>query len=118
MISGTKKEELYKNAFLFVSPSRAEAIGIVNLEAARHKTPVITSFNTGLDKGWASNGGMLINPNEDELTKALNKALDWSDEVRNRNGQKLYNFVKKNYSWEERITDLAKLYRHIIKIKS
>lgn len=114
MISGNKKEELYKNAFLFVSPSRAEAIGIVNLEAARFKTPVITSYNTGLDKGWASNGGMLINPNENELTEALNTALSWTEEERNYNGQKLFNFVKKNYSWEERIIDWIKLYKQII----
>lgn len=117
MMSGNKKEELYKNAFLFVSPSRAEAIGIVNLEAARFKTPVITSFNTGLDKDWALNGGMLINPNENELTKALNTALNWTNEERNNNGQRLFNFVKMNYSWEERIIDWLNLYEQIIERK-
>lgn len=114
MVSGNIKEELYKNAFLFVSPSSTEAIGIVNLEAARFKTPVITSFNTGLDKDWASNGGILITPNENELVKALQTALNWTNEERNNNGQKLYSFVKKNYSWEQRISDWVNLYKQMI----
>lgn len=114
MVSGTEKEALYKNAFLFVSPSKTEAIGIVNLEAARFKTPVITSFNTGLNKEWSSNGGMLISTNENDLTKALNTALNWSNEERNYNGKKLFDFVKMNYSWEERIADWLNLYKQIV----
>src|SRR5690606_25349030 len=36
------KNELYKNCWVFASPSHSEVIGMVNLEAAMCKTPVLT----------------------------------------------------------------------------
>ena len=83
---------------------------MVNLEAAILKTPVITTYQTGLDKEWNANGGQLINPDIDELTTALEHALSWSVQEREQNGQKLHLFVRNNYSWEERFKDWLALY--------
>ena len=101
-IYGPEKYKLYANAKAFVAPSYSEAIGMVNLEAALCKTPVITSFSTGINPEWNNNGGLMINPELDQLTNALNQVNNWSDPERNDRGLKLSEFVKNNYSWEKK----------------
>jgi len=96
------KYNLYANAKAFIAPSYSEAIGMVNLEAATCKTPVITSFNTGLNPEWSTNGGIMIQPNVKELTLAINSATNWSFEERIQRGNELSNFVINNYSWEKK----------------
>lgn len=110
MVSGEKKEELIKNAFVLVAPSYSEVIGMVNLEAAILKTPVITTHQTGLNPLWNENGGKLINPNITELKNTLNEVLNWSEKERNENGNKLYNFACENYSWTKKLQCWIDLY--------
>ena len=117
LVTGEEKIKLFKNAYLFVAPSYSEVIGMVNLEAALQKTPVITTFQTGIKKEWDENGGILINPNELELIGALKKALSWTRKERDDCGEKLYSFVKHNYSWEYRLKDWIACYSDIIKEK-
>ncbi len=106
------KTNLIKNAWALVSPTYSDVIGMVNLEGASFKTPVITTYNTGLKKEWNDNGGRLINPTLEELKEVLLEITEWSLEERNRNGNKLFNFVKQNYSWEKRISDWEDLYKN------
>ena len=109
-----EKETLIKNAFIVVAPSYSEVVGMVNLEAAIHKTPVITTHQTGLNKLWDKNGGFLINPDVKELTSSLNKVLKWPHEERNLAGEKLCHFVSQNYTWKSRIKDWINLYNNIL----
>ncbi|WP_405611274.1 glycosyltransferase [Polaribacter sp. Asnod1-A03] len=111
LISGDKKQTLISNAHVLVAPSHSEVIGMVNLEAAILKTPVITTHQTGLKPEWNNNGGRLINPNLKELIIALDEILEWDVEKRNKNGEQLYNFVINNYSWSERFKDWLELYK-------
>jgi len=114
LVTGSAKTELYRNAYVFAAPSHSEVIGMVNLEAAILETPVITTFQTGLDKEWNKNGGFLINPTEKELTETLKKAINLSIEERNIRGKKLHDFVLKKYSWKNRFFDWVKLYKSIL----
>ncbi|SDG47568.1 glycosyltransferase [Psychroflexus sediminis] len=117
LVTGEEKMKLFKDAYVFVAPSYSEVVGMVNLEAASQKTPVITTHQTGLKREWNVNGGILINPNQKELTSALEEAASWSKEQRDINGERLYNFVKQNYSWEHRLQDWVSIYSDIIKEK-
>ncbi len=114
MVTGVEKFMLYKYAHVFVAPSYSEVIGMVNLEAAIVGTPVITTYQTGLYKEWNNEGGILVNPNEDELKAALTKALSWSESERNDRGKKLKEFVEKNYSWERNAHKWEDLYRSLL----
>jgi glycosyltransferase involved in cell wall biosynthesis len=118
LVKGQQKNGLFRNAYVFVAPSFSEVVGMVNLEAALQQTPVITTHQTGLKKEWNENGGVLINPNQDEIIFALEKAINWSLEERNSNGNKLFQFVKKNYSWEYRFIDWLKLYKSTLNYKN
>ena len=113
LITGKAKFQLYKNAFVFIAPSYSEVIGMVNLEAAIMKTPVISTFQTGLLIDWNKNGGMLINPNINEIEQALNNVLNWSETERDERGESLYSFVKENYSWENKFNSWIELYNNI-----
>jgi glycosyltransferase involved in cell wall biosynthesis len=100
-VYGDQKYQLYANAKVFVAPSYSEAIGMVNLEAAACGTPVITTYETGINKEWNNNGGILINPAIDELTAAMNQAVGWSSEERIQRGKILSEYVDNHYSWEK-----------------
>jgi len=110
IISGQEKYQVYKDAWVFVAPSFSEVVGMVNLEAGVLETPVITTYQTGLYSEWNNNGGILINPNVNELTKSLKIVISWSDDERNDRGKKLKQFIIDNYSWEKNIYKWIDLY--------
>jgi glycosyltransferase involved in cell wall biosynthesis len=113
-VKGEKKMKLIKNAWVMACPTYSDVIGMVNLEAAALKTPMITTHITGINSEWNINGGKLINPNIEELTAALIESLNWSLEKRNAQGELLYKYVKKEYSWENRSNDWELLYKKAI----
>lgn len=110
MVSGAEKYQLYKDAWVFVAPSYSEVVGMVNLEAGILETPVITTHQTGLYHDWNENGGVLINPNVEELTKALSYAIQWSESERDTRGKTLRKFIMNHYSWERNIIKWIELY--------
>lgn len=112
-VYGDEKFRLFANAKVFIAPSYSEAIGMVNLEAAVCNTPVITSYNTGINPNWNTNGGIMIQPNIEVLTKAINESLSWSDDERIDRGKKLSNYVIENYSWEKKGTMWNELYNSL-----
>tara|TARA_R110000787_G_scaffold6697_9_gene23282 strand:- start:524 stop:1609 length:1086 start_codon:yes stop_codon:yes gene_type:complete len=114
LVKGEKKNELIKKAWVLISPSHSEVIGMVNLEAASLKTPVITTYQTGINPEFNNNGGILINPEVKELVSALSKVASWSIEERNTNGQKLYEYISKEYSWSNRMKDWINTYKKVL----
>ena len=115
LVKNEIKNDLIRNSWVMVSPSHSDVIGMVNLEAASFKTPVITTFKVGLKKEWNTNGGKLINPNIEELKNALIEVFSWTVEERNTNGKHLYDFVKQHYSWNLRLKDWRNLYEIAVK---
>ncbi len=101
-IFNNKKYEILSNARALITPSYSEAIGMVNLEGAACNTPVVTTFQTGILPEWSQNGGILINPNENELLPALEEVLNWSVQERISRGSMLNDYVYRNYSWEKK----------------
>lgn len=73
-ISDTKLQELYTDADLFIMPSREikgdiEGFGIVYLEAALHKLPVIATKTGGVSEAVIHNEtGILLDPPPKEIT--------------------------------------------------
>ena len=114
-VNGKDKQRLFEEALIFVSPSFSEVIGMVNLEAALSKTVVITTLQTGLNRAWNQNGGFLINPEIEEIKKAIETVLSWNKPEREEKENQLKNFVIKNYSWENRYQDWVNLYNLAIK---
>ena len=101
-VYGLEKYKLYSNAKAFILPSYSEAIGMVNLEAASCQTPVLTTYKTGINSDWGKNGGIMINPNLDELINSLNLIASWNNNEREQRGKMLSEYVLKEYSWEKK----------------
>lgn len=101
-VLGDEKTEVIQNAKALIYPSHNEVIGMVNLEAAALKTPVITTWGTGLKTEWSQKGGMLITPGVQEIADAIKAVDSWGTLERNDRGKQLFEFVKKEYSWESK----------------
>ncbi|WP_298237188.1 glycosyltransferase [uncultured Algibacter sp.] len=112
-VQGEEKLNLLKNAKALITPSFSEVIGMVNLEAAIAKTPVLTTYSTGLLPKWNQEGGLLINPVREELEKALINVFAWSKKERDSRGEALYKFTFENYSWEKNKNKWVELYNNL-----
>ncbi|MFI5331646.1 MAG: glycosyltransferase [Desulfobaccales bacterium] len=98
-VVGAQKVSLYRHAWAFCAPSQTEAMGLVNLEAAALELPVVTTHETGLC-GWEEGGGVLVHPQVEELSRALEQVFSWSESERQDRGQKLRQLVERRYSWQ------------------
>ena len=110
---GTDKEVWMRKSWVMAAPSHSEVMGLVNLEAAVHHLPSITTFETGL-YDWNEGGGILISPNIDEIAKTLQIASSWSISERKERGCASYRLVDSRYSWKSIKPAWEELYSEII----
>lgn len=96
---GDEKRRLVDTAWMLVAPSYSEVIGLVNLEAAARCLPTITTHQTGLHD-WEQGGGVLIQPDDDALCKALEAACSWSVQEQRSRGLASRQLVQQRYSWQ------------------
>jgi glycosyltransferase involved in cell wall biosynthesis len=111
-VFGAAKDECLRKAWVVVLPSYSEAIGLVNLEAAAHWTPSITTHKTGL-QDWESGGGLLTHPDVDDLRKSLESACSWSLEERRERGVASRRLVEHRYSWNTVFPMWLDLYKRL-----
>jgi glycosyltransferase involved in cell wall biosynthesis len=93
----TAKYDLMRNAWITVVPSYTEAISLVNLESAACSTPTVTTPGTGLFD-WADGGGVLVEPSEQPLARALSECALWSEQERTDRGAASRRLVERRYS--------------------
>lgn len=98
-VAGERKAALLSQAWVLVAPSHSEVAGLVNLEAAGHRVPAITTFETGLDD-WREGGGMLVSPTTTDVASALLAASRWTNEERIERGLSSRRLVARRYSWD------------------
>lgn len=97
-VFGNEKWRLFRHAWAFCAPSYSEVVGLVNLEAAAARVPVVTTHETGL-YDWEEGGGILVNPRVEEVTRALDQVFSWTEEERRQRGRRLRELVEQRYSW-------------------
>lgn len=97
-VQGQSKWNLYRNAWAFCLPSHSEGLAMVNLEASACRTPVITTFQSGVTELWATHGGMLINPNVEAVAESLSRVIQWTRSERDQRGNSLRQLVESTYS--------------------
>jgi glycosyltransferase involved in cell wall biosynthesis len=113
-VRGSAKWQLYRDAWAFCLPSFSEVIGLVNLEAAAARTPVITSYESGVVEEWEQEGGLRVHPHEESILGGLQKALAWSASEREQRGQALRSLVERQYRWERVGKEWAEGYQRLI----
>jgi glycosyltransferase involved in cell wall biosynthesis len=107
-----EKLSLYRHAWAFCAPSQTEVMGLVNLEAASAQLPVVTTHGTGL-WDWEEGGGLLVQPQVEDLSRALERVFSWSDRERRDRGQKLRQLVERRYAWQAVGPQWVELYANL-----
>ncbi|MBI2475237.1 glycosyltransferase family 4 protein [Candidatus Uhrbacteria bacterium] len=104
---------------VFPSLKRAEAFGLVALEAAASGIPTIASNLPGVRTVVLDGSTGLLVPPEDitELANAITLFLS-QPEVRKRFGQAARLNAESNFDWEPAISNLEKTYRSVLEQKS
>ena len=109
-VFGPAKEELLAQAWVMAAPSHSEVVGLVNLEAGARCLPSITTHQTGL-WDWEAGGGALVQPEVQDLTRALLEAAAWSDGERVERGKASKQLVARRYSWAAVMPQWQHLYQ-------
>ena len=108
------KDELYREASLFVLPSPMENFSLVVLEALSYGVPVIATTGTPWRELLECRCGWWINPGMESLEWTLRKALAIDDAERCLMGENGRQLVKEKYSWPIIAGELLKEYcRHV-----
>ena len=110
---GEEKRKLMDAAWVLAVPSHSEVVGLVNLEAAARCLPTITTHQTGLHD-WELGGGMLIDPNFNALSLALEAACSWSVREQRERGLASRRLVQQRYSWQAVMPIWTQLYSSLL----
>jgi mannosylfructose-phosphate synthase len=91
----------YRQAEIFVLPSKFEPFGMTALEAMACGTPVIASNLGGIKENYTSGkDGILVDPsNKEDLSKAMFELLE-NQELAERIGKTGCQTAKEKFSWE------------------
>jgi glycosyltransferase involved in cell wall biosynthesis len=98
-VYGTAKDELYKNADLFVLPTFSENFGSVVIEALAWGCPVITTKGAPWQELETYQCGKWIDIGVMPLVEALKEMMGMSVEKRHRMGMNGYHLVSEKYTW-------------------
>lgn len=98
----------------FVLPSRYETFGVVYIEAMACGKPVIAAANGGPDDFVKDFNGILMEPKEEELTKAIEKMIGHFEQKDYYKEKQIAEYVKSRFSYEAIAEQLEKIYTAII----
>lgn len=106
-LSASEMRNLYRKSKLVVALGKSEPFGLIPLEAMACGVPVI-AVNEGGYKETIINGknGYLISRNPEELAKKIENLMN--EKKRKEIGEFAREYVKKRWTWQNRIQELEK----------
>tara|TARA_B100001250_G_scaffold411059_1_gene438832 strand:- start:10818 stop:11987 length:1170 start_codon:yes stop_codon:yes gene_type:complete len=110
------KKDLYSSILgseIFVHPSLAEAFGMVILEAAITKTPIVINNLCNIAPEFPKDTILTVNSYPKDFSLAINKLLN-SKKLGDLMSENTFEFVKKNYYYSQVINKLELTYKSII----
>jgi glycosyltransferase involved in cell wall biosynthesis len=113
-LNGIYKNTVYNIADIFILPSYNEGFGLTVLEAYRQRIPVITTTATPFKEILDNKIGWYVEPNSDEITKALLNAISLDSKILKGMGEDGYDFMKEKYSIDIVNKKMERLYKWLI----
>jgi glycosyltransferase involved in cell wall biosynthesis len=98
-VGNEEKWQVYRDSDVFILPSFSESFGIVVVEALASGLPVITTTRTPWTEIPEYDCGWFVDPGEQEIARAMQEAVDMTDQQRYEMGLRGRNLVKQNYTW-------------------
>jgi glycosyltransferase involved in cell wall biosynthesis len=121
MVTGEAKLDLLARADLFCLPSDAEGFSMAVLEALASATPVLLSPGCYFPEAEKAGAGRVVPPTPEALAEALIDMLSQPARLKVM-GQRGFELVKNNYSWDHSTDQLLEVYhegieRHLAEMK-
>jgi glycosyltransferase involved in cell wall biosynthesis len=113
-VSGNRKWEIYRDADLFVLPSRTENFGMAIAEALASGLPVITTHGTPWQELGTHHCGWWVDPAPGPLASALREATSLTDAERQEMGQRGRRLVEEHYTWPAAAQKMISVYRWML----
>jgi glycosyltransferase involved in cell wall biosynthesis len=110
MVSGEAKLDLLARADLFCLPSDAEGFSMAVLEALASATPVLLSPGCHFPEAERAGAARVVPPTPAALAAALVEMLNQPERLKVM-GQRGFEFVRDNYSWDQVIDQLLYVFR-------
>lgn len=99
-IHGADKDALLSMASLFILPSYSEGFSMSLLEASCYKLPIIYTHACNFPELNTKAAGRLYPTESSAISNALKDFNQTSDQMKSEEGQKNYDFITKNYTWD------------------
>jgi glycosyltransferase involved in cell wall biosynthesis len=117
MLSENDKIAAYVDSSVCTYLSMSEPFGLVSLEAAACGTPVIVSIGTPMSRiVYGGEFGFSVDYGDvAELANMMNKLI-CDDDLREEMGRKSRDFVFKNFSWNNIIVKIEKVYEGALRV--
>jgi glycosyltransferase involved in cell wall biosynthesis len=107
---GEGKQELYRNADIFVLPTHAENFGLVIAEALAQETPVITTTNAPWSGLAKHNCGWSISLDQRILTDTMKKALSRTPDQLSEMGARGREWISRDFGSDQVASRMRELY--------
>ena len=108
------KDELYREAKIFVLPSPMENFSAVVLEALAYSIPVIATKGTPWQELQDNKCGWWIDQGQEALETALKSAMSITDNARAEMGARGRELVAGKYSWDKVADSILALYEKVV----
>lgn len=99
-VSGVQKEAVFSAADVFVLPSASEGLPNAVLEAMIRNLPVIITPGCNIPEVEIYDAGLIVEPNENGITKALNW-ITGPSEILNKAGNNAFALATSKFSFEQ-----------------
>jgi len=113
-VSGDRKQALLHEASFFVLPSYSENFGHAIAEALAHATPVLTTDRTPRTDLDRRGCGWVIQPDERQLTTALQNAFQTPPVTLEAMGRQGKAWISYSFTWEQITRSMIQAYTHLL----
>ena len=109
-VEGERARQVWAAADAFVLPSYSEGFSMAILEALACSLPSLITTSCHFPELAEARGAIVVDPEQNAVTKGLHQLLECTDDERQRMGQNGRRLVESRYTWDQQAHQLASVY--------